>query len=226
MNRSQIHFFVHGLAALVLVALVSMSGMTQTQTGQAKGKNKADLKKETSPPVSGASLGPGSFEGLAKDAPVGNRLVLMDPPLTTTQLPPAPNTKGLNAQQKKAIQAARQKAQAQLKELMAKPRREVEFQVPDSVPVRFLVFPEPFDDKGNLIKPTPEEKDKMRGPDKTLPGYTGRLDQIKQGQPIRIEQTGGAKSASVKMVIVLGEANSPLPAAKETSKPKGKKGNP
>jgi hypothetical protein len=56
----------------------------------------------------------------------------------------------------------------------------------DDLKVRWLRPPEVFDDKGRLKKPTRKELDEMKGPDKTLPGYTADLTDLKPGQTVEI----------------------------------------
>lgn len=211
------------LTAFLGTVYLSSVPLSEGAALQDKAKKNLAAKKETPMTIAGSTLGAGSFVGLAVDTPSGNRLTLIDPPPpTAASLPPA-NTAGLNAAQKKALQAARQKALAQIKEQANKPRRQVEFQIPEETPVRFMVLPEPFDEKGNLIKPTKAETDKLRGSDKSLPGFTGKLDQIRQGQVVRVDQKGDSKKGEVKMVVVLGEGNAPLEKQKDSQPNKKKK---
>jgi hypothetical protein len=62
----------------------------------------------------------------------------------------------------------------------------VEFQDREDVKVRTMILPEQFDDKGNVKKYTKEEKEALKGKDKTLPGYESALEQLEVGQKLRV----------------------------------------
>ncbi len=207
--------------ALVERPVRSQDSRQKDGVQKGEGKKKA-ATKDLPPLIAGSTLGAGTFLGLAVDTPMSGRLLLVDPPVAASAPPPAASTKGLTAAQRKAVQAARQKALAQFKEQKNKPRNQYEFQVPEDAVIRFIPLPEPYDDKGNIVKPSKEELEKMRGSNKNLPGFSGRLDQIKAGQIIRVDQTSDGKTATVKMVVVVGDSNAPVEKAKETTTGKKK----
>jgi len=67
-----------------------------------------------------------------------------------------------------------------------KTKRDVEFQHTEPVKVRTMVLPEQFDEKGNIKKYTTEEKQKLKGKDKHLPGYESELEKLVAGQKVRV----------------------------------------
>jgi hypothetical protein len=68
--------------------------------------------------------------------------------------------------------------------------KEIEIEAVEAVIVRTNLLPGPgFDDKGRPKPPrryTKQEKDEMRGPDKSLPGYTSDMESVKSGQVVNI----------------------------------------
>ncbi len=65
-------------------------------------------------------------------------------------------------------------------------KQTIDFQAREDVKVRTMVLPEQFDDKGNVKKYTKEEKEALRGKDKSLPGYESALDKLEAGQKLRV----------------------------------------
>jgi hypothetical protein len=65
-------------------------------------------------------------------------------------------------------------------------RQNFDLPVADEVVVRTLKAPLQFDDKGKPKKLTPEELDELRGPDRTLPGYTSSFDDLKPGHIVKL----------------------------------------
>ena len=183
---------------------------------QAKAQKSVNKKSTSSPSVTsqkGADLGAGVFGGIAADMPQGGRLVLRDPPPPKLEDFNKINPKNLTAAQKQAVQKAKEQAIA----LQKAPRKEIEFVVGDGVAIRFKVLPQPYDDKGNIVVPTREEKEKLKGT-----GIEGKLDQIRSGHIVRVEQTGEKGYAKVKSVTVVGEANLPNEPVKPTPAKKKK----
>jgi hypothetical protein len=64
----------------------------------------------------------------------------------------------------------------------------LELDAPDNMKVRTMVLPVEFDDKGKPRKPTEKEKKELKGPDLTLPGYTGDWDSLKVDQTVEIRR--------------------------------------
>ena len=183
---------------------------------QAKAQKSVNKKSTSSPSVTsqkGSDLGAGGFGGIAADMPQAGRLVLRDLPPPKVEDFNKINPKNLTAAQKQAVQKAKEQAIA----LQKAPRKEIEFVVSDSVAIRFKVLPQPYDDKGNIVFPTREEKDKLKGT-----GIEGKLDQIRSGHIVRVEQTGEKGYAKVKSVTIVGEANLPNEPVKPTPAKKKK----
>jgi len=65
-------------------------------------------------------------------------------------------------------------------------KQTVEFQAKEDVKVRTMILPEQFDDKGNRKEYTKEEKEALKGKDKTLPGYESSLERLEVGQKLRV----------------------------------------
>jgi hypothetical protein len=64
--------------------------------------------------------------------------------------------------------------------------QKIELDAPDNMKVRTLVLPVEFDDKGKPRKLTDKEKRELKGPDPTLPGYTGDFDSLKADQKVEV----------------------------------------
>jgi len=82
--------------------------------------------------------------------------------------------------------------------------KDVEFQVSDTVQVRTELLPSVYDEKGEVKKYTDEEKKQLKGKRTDLPGYEGKIDDLKVGQLV---------------TVTLGAAPAPKPAAKPEAKP-------
>ena len=81
-------------------------------------------------------------------------------------------------------------------------------------PVVFRVLPEAFDDKGDIIKPTAEQLQKLRSG-----GLPGKLEQVRTGMVLRLSQSGD----KVNRVEVISEVDQPLSKqAKTPATPKKK----
>ena len=107
-------------------------------------------------------------------------------------------------------------------------RQNVEFQAADDMKVRLAQPPAQFDDKGRLRRATAKERDDLKGPNKSLPGYNGELSDLKSGSVVKVylpKAKPGARSASGKakagdksapaprleavMVVIYGDPNRP-----------------
>ena len=195
---------------LSMMLLLGVIGLAVPAQEQAKTQKTATKKAAASSPFTsqkGVDLGAGSFAGIAADTPQGGRLILRDPPPPKTEDFSKINPKKLTPAQKQVLQKAKEQATA----LQKVPRKEIEFVVGDSVPVHFKVLPQPYDDKGGIMTPTREEKEKLKGA-----GIQGKLEQIRSGHIVRVEQTGEKGYAKVKSVTVMGEANLPNEPVKPT----------
>jgi hypothetical protein len=208
--------WLSGARILSMMVLLGVMVLGVPAQDQAKAQKAAPKKAAASPPVTaqkGVDLGAGVFGGIAADMPQGGRLVLRDPPPPKVEDFNKINPKNLTVAQKQAVQKAKEQAIA----LQKAPRKEIEFVVSDSVTIRFKVLPQPYDDKGNIVVPTREEKEKLKGT-----GIEGKLDQIRSGHIVRVEQTGEKGYAKVKSVTIVGEANLPNEPVKPTQAKKKK----
>jgi len=120
------------------------------------------------------------------------------------------------------------------------PTKEIEFQASEKVVVRTMLLPSQFDEKGNPKKFTREELNALKGKDKTALGYECSLDQLENGQKVRVvlavapakkpeadkekdkdkdDPAAADKRRQVKMIVVLEEAKAADgPAAKGKKK--------
>src|SRR5439155_7212652 len=64
--------------------------------------------------------------------------------------------------------------------------QKIEFDAPDNMKLRTLVLPIEVDEKGKPRKLTDKEKRELKGPDPTLPGYTGDFDSLKVDQTVQV----------------------------------------
>jgi hypothetical protein len=62
----------------------------------------------------------------------------------------------------------------------------IELDAPEEMKVRTMVLPVELDEKGKPRKLTEKEKRDLKGPDPTLPGYTGDFDSLKSDQIVEI----------------------------------------
>jgi hypothetical protein len=62
----------------------------------------------------------------------------------------------------------------------------IDLGAPENMKVRTKVLPVELDDKGKPRKLTEKEKRELKGPDVSLPGYTGDLDTLKPDQTVEI----------------------------------------
>jgi hypothetical protein len=182
------------LLRLVLLAsfLTALAGISQAQ--DAKNKKAAASGAAV---VEGKTLGNGTFTGMVKDPPSDGRLMIRQipaPPVAAVQ----PKVKG-----KSGAAQGYQKVDA----------TQYAFTVDDKAKILFHVLPEAFDDKGEIMRPTAEQLQKMRSG-----GLPGKLDQIRAGMVVRVTQA----SQKVTRVEVMGEADQPLSKQTKTPAPKKK----
>ena len=62
----------------------------------------------------------------------------------------------------------------------------IELDAPEETKVRTKLLPVELDDKGKPRKLTDKEKRELKGPDLTLPGYTGDFDSLKSDQTVEV----------------------------------------
>ena len=182
------------LLRLLLLALflTALAGISQAQDA----KNK---KAAASGPtvLEGKTLGNGTFTGMVKDPPSDGRLMIRQipaPPVAAVQ----PKVKG-----KSGAAPGNQKVDA----------TQYAFTVDDKAKILFHVLPEAFDDKGEIMRPTADQLQKMRSG-----GLPGKLDQIRAGMVVRVTQA----SQKVTRVEVMGEADQPLSKQAKPPAPKKK----
>lgn len=178
--------------AMLAILMAGLAGVSQGQ--DAKKKN-----AKVAPTVEGKSLGNGVFTGVVKDPPDGNRVVIRQIPSVKAPQPmpmPKGKVKGAAAAQGKADPT------------------EYAFTVAAGAPVVFRVLPEAFDDKGDIVKPTAEQLQKLRSG-----GLPGKLEQVRTGMVLRLSQSGD----KVNRVEVISEVDQPLSKqAKTPATPKKK----
>lgn len=167
--------------ALLAVLMASLAGVSQGQ--DAKKKN---AKGTGAPTVEGKSLGNGVFTGVVKDPPDGNRVVIRQLPAPKSPQP-VPMAKG----KVKAPAAAQAKSDP----------TEYAFTVATGAPVVFRVMPEAFNDKGEIVKPSADQLQKLRST-----GLPGKLEQVRTGMVLRLTQAG----EKVNRVEVISEVDQPL----------------
>ena len=182
------------LLRLVLLAsfLTALAGISQAQ--DAKNKKAAASGAAV---LEGKTLGNGTFTGMVKDPPSDGRLMIRQipaPPVAAVQ----PKLKG-----KSGAAQGNQKVDA----------TQYAFTVDDKAKILFHVLPEAFDDKGEIMRPTAEQLQKMRSG-----GLPGKLYQIRAGMVVRVTQA----SQKVTRVEVMGEADQPLSKQTKTPAPKKK----
>jgi hypothetical protein len=64
-----------------------------------------------------------------------------------------------------------------------------EMKLTDGADVRYMNLPTVFDDEGKPKKYTDKEKQELRGKKTNLPGYEGKVDDLKAGQTVKVTQT-------------------------------------
>lgn len=184
---------MHLLRLLLLASfLTALAGISQAQ--DAKNKKAAASGAAV---VEGKTLGNGTFTGMVKDPPSDGRFMIRQipaPPVAAVQ----PKVKG-----KSGAAPGNQKVDA----------TQYAFTVDDKAKILFHVLPEAFDDKGEIMRPTADQLQKMRSG-----GLPGKLDQIRAGMVVRVTQA----SQKVTRVEVMGEADQPLSKQTKTPAPKKK----
>jgi hypothetical protein len=83
--------------------------------------------------------------------------------------------------------------------------KEVELDSAENLLVRTEIPPARFDDKGNAItKPlTFKEREALRGPDKTLPGFTADVDSLKPGQVVNVYLAPKKNAAKTDLPVIV-----------------------
>lgn len=73
-----------------------------------------------------------------------------------------------------------------------------ELKLADDVKIRTLKLPDKKDEKGNAKPLTDAEKQKLRGDDRKLPGYTAELSALTAGQMVEVHLATNKSTASTK----------------------------
>src|SRR5260370_14345782 len=60
----------------------------------------------------------------------------------------------------------------------------------EDVKVRLSNPPAKFNEKGDIVKPTKQELEELKGPDKSLPGYTGEFSDLRTDQLVQLSLEG------------------------------------
>jgi hypothetical protein len=81
-------------------------------------------------------------------------------------------------------------------------KMDVDLRANDDIKVRSLQPPIDYDDKGNVKKYTKKELAELKGPDKSLPGYTRDYESLQSNQYVKVylakEKPGAKKKAAKK----------------------------
>ncbi len=112
-------------------------------------------------------------------------------------------------------------------------RKDFELPLAEKVIYRKLVLPVQFDETGNLKAFTKEEKEALRGTDKSLPGYKASPEEFTSGAIVTLklvppsktknaDNAGSASKPSVRMVIMTQAPPGGIESAAPSKKP-GKK---
>lgn len=168
--------------ALLAVLMASLAGVTQGQDAKKKDAKGAYAT------VEGKTLGNGVFTGVVKDPPEGDRVVIR-------QLP------GPAAPQPASTGRGKGKGKAAAGGMARSNPMEYAFTVGTGASVVFRVLPEAFNDKGEIMRPTPDQLQKLKSG-----GIPGKLEQVRTGMVLRLTQAGG----KVNRVEVLSEVDQPL----------------
>lgn len=183
------------LRAWLLVGLMMGVGlMALPAQNPAKGQG----KKGDSPPdtsTKGSTLGAGVYTGVIENAPRDGRLILYDIPRQRSMLSTRWILRGLQKPKRRCF-----KRQKRLPKPKKHHPQRTGVLVGEKVPIRFKVLAQPYDDKGNIVVPGKEMKEKLKGP-----GMEGTLEQIRPGHLVRVEQINEKGAVKVKLVTVFGE---------------------
>lgn len=185
-------------------AFPAPQGPTQT-----KPKSKPKARENGTDTIEpGSSLGPGTWTGLIKDSPPSDtQMIMVYHPQLSQGLPapgldqPAPRSKNAKAA---AAAQARQRNEALLK--LKGAWKSFRFDLTESVPLRFFVLPDPFDDKGEILKPTAGQLDQLK-----KAGIPGKVNQLRPGMVVRVHQVQDGNRMIVDKVDVLREVELNLP---------------
>jgi hypothetical protein len=103
-------------------------------------------------------------------------------------------------------------------------RRETrEFTLADDVKVRTKDLPVQLDEKDRPKRLTPQEKQKLKGDDRTLPGYTAELSALAKGQVLEVHLSRLKGTAAKKPAA--GDRDKVATKDKAMTKDKGKEGD-
>ena len=201
-------------AALLALITISAGGAYASAQTQGKAKDKAKAKSaQNDNTVSSSMLGSGNWVCLVKDLPSGDQFILAYHPQLTQGLPaPSSNPPALTGNTAKAKAALIKQRTEQMKKLKSDWKM-VRFDLPETVPMRFFVLPEAFDDKGEILKPTQEQLDQIK-----KGGIAGKASQLRPGMVVRVSQVQDGARMVVDKVDVLREVSLNLPGLNEKSK--------
>jgi hypothetical protein len=186
------------------LAFPAPQGPTQT-----KSKSKPKAKETATDTIEqGSALGPGTWTGLIKDSPPSDiQMIMAYHPQLTQGLPvPGLNQPAPKAKNAKAAAAAQARQRNEALQKLKDGWKSFRFDLTESVPLRFLVLPDPFDDKGEILKPTPEQLDQLK-----KGGIPGRVNQLRPGMVVRVHQVQDGTRMIVDKVDVLREVELNLP---------------
>jgi hypothetical protein len=108
--------------------------------------------------------------------------------------------RGIRNAQEKQRQLVLYQAELAKREAEAykKATRDVALEADDGMKVRLSkeALPPKFDEKGKVVKYTTKELSKLKGPNKSLPGYTGEWENLNKGQTLKIYLAKKKKTSS------------------------------
>lgn len=99
--------------------------------------------------------------------------------------------------------------------------RDFQFQAASDVKVRVMTLPDAFDEKGNIKTYTAEEKAKLKGPNKSLPGYESSIEALQPGQIVQVWlMPHKAPKPAPKLTATPSEKDKPADKDKDLDKDK------
>ena len=110
--------------------------------------------------------------------------------------------------------------------------KDFDLQLGEKVIVRKLNLGVEYDGEGNVIQRTKEDIAKLRGNDPKVPGYAAKVEDLKPGQVVHLylnalktdkndakeEGVGNVVRPSIRMIVILQDANTSTGATKEPKK--------
>ena len=213
-----------GLMVLFVIVLPARAADDDTD---AKGKADATEKKQADKLIKSGKAFIGKLVKIDGD----KRVLTVEVTYTTTKQDPQ-TAQNLANLQLRMVEAQRNRNRSQLNQIAIDIERatrnlyktatqKIELDAPEDMKVRTKLLPVELDDKGKPRKLTEKEKRELKGPDPTLPGYTGDFDSLKSDQTVEVflakqppkskakdKDADNAESTRprIAMIVILAEA--------------------